>query len=382
MHLESHEFQPKDIVRQNHDKSKLCNIDLLRGIAAVAILFWHYQHFYFQGTKAPTVELLKQQEPWANVFNWFYFYGLWGVQFFWILSGFVFFHVYRERREISAKEFVINRFSRLYPLHFLTLLMVAVLQWISWKKLGNFQIYRFNDLHHFVLNIFMASEWGFQKAYSFNGPIWSVSVEILIYGAFFIFLKTLGIRLMSSFTWFLLGALFLRRFSNLEILQCFAFFGLGGLVQEIHVFFQKRYSSKFCLMTAGLTLVFLFTVIQMGLVSIKSSVQYGLFPVLIWFAGALDASGVSSGRIGIGFGKITYSSYLIHVPIQIMIMILFDTELVDRTIVNHPLFLIAYLSGTLFLARVTYVQIERPLQNYFKSRLTQKVCLDPIPQYQ
>ena len=37
----------------------------------------------------------------------------------------------------------------------------------------------------FILNFFLVSGWGFEKGPSFNGPVWSVSVEIIIYFFFF-----------------------------------------------------------------------------------------------------------------------------------------------------------------------------------------------------
>ena len=50
----------------------------------------------------------------------------------------------------------------------------------------NFQIYKINDLYHFLLHLFFISGWGFQEGSSFNNPVWSVSVELVIYVFFFI----------------------------------------------------------------------------------------------------------------------------------------------------------------------------------------------------
>jgi peptidoglycan/LPS O-acetylase OafA/YrhL len=44
----------------------------------------------------------------------------------------------------------------------------------------------YNDFYHFFLNIFLISFWGIEKGFSFNTPIWSVSIEILAYIIFFI----------------------------------------------------------------------------------------------------------------------------------------------------------------------------------------------------
>ena len=80
----------------------------------------------------------------------------------------------------DSKKFFVNRFTRLYPLHFITLIIVAVLQFFSFKSLNQFMIFDYNDIYHFFLNIFFISSWGFEKGMSFNQPIWSVSYEIIV----------------------------------------------------------------------------------------------------------------------------------------------------------------------------------------------------------
>ena len=55
----------------------------------------------------------------------------------------------------------------------------------SLNKFGNYQINSINDTYHFILNFFFISGWGFEKSYSFNGPIWSVSIELIIYALSF-----------------------------------------------------------------------------------------------------------------------------------------------------------------------------------------------------
>src|SRR5690606_13446721 len=98
--------------------------------------------------------------------------------------GFVFSHVYHGRAA-TTRSFLVNRFARLYPLHILTLFVVAALQWVAMQRLGYTPIHGTYDLAHFEPQLFMAPgslrEAGGD---SFNGPIWSVSVEIVIYAAF------------------------------------------------------------------------------------------------------------------------------------------------------------------------------------------------------
>jgi len=80
---------------------------------------------------------------------------------------------------IGAWQFFVLRFSRLYPLHFATLIFVATLQLGSLSLDGYSIVYPCNDVYHFVLNLFFASVWGFEQCASFNAPVWSVSVEVV-----------------------------------------------------------------------------------------------------------------------------------------------------------------------------------------------------------
>ena len=85
-----------------------------------------------------------------------------------------------------------RRFARLYPLHFVTLLFVAGLQAYHLSVNGSHQLFGFNDTYHFILNLFMASPWGLEEGLSFNAPIWSVSVEVIVYFVFWLALPFLN----------------------------------------------------------------------------------------------------------------------------------------------------------------------------------------------
>src|SRR6185437_3680142 len=71
------------------------------------------------------------------------------------------------------------------PLHFATLCLVGALNYLYLYEHGQFFVYVYNDLRHFVLNLLFASGWGLETDYSFNGPAWSISAEVLFYLLFF-----------------------------------------------------------------------------------------------------------------------------------------------------------------------------------------------------
>ena len=48
-----------------------------------------------------------------------------------------------------------------------------------------------------MLNVFFVSAWGFEKGFSFNSPVWSVSVEVLLYAMFFVFCRAFNRNLIA-----------------------------------------------------------------------------------------------------------------------------------------------------------------------------------------
>src|SRR4051812_39451788 len=165
---------------------KLLGLEVLRFACAMAVLVWHYQHFTFMGS-APGPDFVREQQPFFGLLGFFYEYGALAVPVFWTISGFVFCWKYAadiSDRKVTGKRFFVLRFSRLYPLHVATLLVVALLQAAWLHRNGNYFVYPDNSLPAFGLQLFMASNWA-ELPYSFNGPIWSVSAEVLIYALFF-----------------------------------------------------------------------------------------------------------------------------------------------------------------------------------------------------
>jgi peptidoglycan/LPS O-acetylase OafA/YrhL len=181
--------------RQQNIVERFYSLDVLRGLASLSVVFWHWQHFFFIGTKPGIFDVTRLPfSEWAFVL---YTRGWLAVDLFFSLSGFVFYWLYSKRVSegaISPGKFALLRFSRLYPLHFATLLIVAVSQFWLFNASGNYFVYPNNDTYHFFLNLVFASSWGFERGYSFNGPIWSVSVEVLLYALFFSCSRLLPVR--------------------------------------------------------------------------------------------------------------------------------------------------------------------------------------------
>ena len=171
--------------------SRFYSLDVLRGVAALSVVFWHWQGFFLPSNKQGA-SFSIQQQPMFEFFYVFYEKGYEAVNLFFCLSGFIFFWLYSERiaeKSLTNGPFAVLRLSRLYPLHFATLLFVAAGQFVYMRITKTYFVYPFNDTYDFFLNLFFASAWGLEKGNSFNSPVWSVSVEILLYAIFFVFCR-------------------------------------------------------------------------------------------------------------------------------------------------------------------------------------------------
>lgn len=336
-------------------------VDLLRGLAACAILLYHYRHMQFPpgvfdiygGDMAGELPLYGWLFP-------FYLYGNWAVQVFWMISGFVFAKVYAGK-DTPGRDFALRRFARLYPLHFVTLLIVAALQPIAIERLGAPLIFGNIDAWHFILNLFLVPAWGLERGMSFNAPIWSVSVELLIYLLFWLVSKRLLSRGLAGPLLLIVGAgLMLRvEIGSPNIWQCAQYFFIGTALFHIAAHHARPVRDLGLIVAAMATACVLMT-------TLAAEVRLGNFflPFAIALVGA--AALIDLGPWGAGFSRLrfigdsTYGIYLWNVPIQIAVLLVCAGLGIPATVWQHPAMLIAYLALCCIAGWLSFTWFEKP----------------------
>lgn len=109
--------------------------------------------------------------------------GYVGVSFFFVLSGFIIAYSYDERftsGTVTKRNFWVARIARIYPLHWLMLMVAAALGTYTLAKgWGDW-------LRHFIPNLFLCQSYVPEGGYyfSFNSPSWSLCCEQLFYLGF------------------------------------------------------------------------------------------------------------------------------------------------------------------------------------------------------
>lgn len=109
--------------------------------------------------------------------------GFVGVSFFFVLSGFIIAYNYQNKfleKKTTKRTFWVARIARIYPLHWLTLLIAAAL--------GNYVVATnaFDWCKHFLASATLTNAYIPESSYffSFDSPSWSLCCEQLFYFVF------------------------------------------------------------------------------------------------------------------------------------------------------------------------------------------------------
>jgi len=346
--------------------NKLLGLEVLRFLTAFAILVYHYRHFAFADK---TVGLVDDRLPLYRLLHVFYDGGPYGVWIFWCISGFIFFWKYRDAiadRSVGGWKFFALRFSRLYPLHIATLLFVALVQPLYFNLNGYFFVYQDNDLRHFLLQLFMASNWGLQSGPSFDGPIWSISVEVLVYVLFFVLLRFVSKSALLNLV-IIVGCVGARG----QLFVCLSFFYIGGLAAMARRAIAPTTFRNTIDGIAGSIVVAVPLLAWVFMFYPSEQLDYALLaymPVLVFCLARDFSMPAPVQRLIEAAGNMTYSSYLLHFPIQLMIVLGFaifgaPVPFYDAT------FLVSFVAATLVASYFTYRYFEAPAQNFVRGHL-------------
>jgi len=345
--------------------------NLLRGICAFAIIVWHYQHFFYNGLA--TTEFTRSSQPFYNLLSPFYESGYFAVQIFWCISGLIMTHSYVEQSSFKSKEFAIARFARLYPIHLITLVVVVVLQQISLRSVDSYQIYGTNDFFHFILNIFFAQSWGFEKDVSFNAPSWSVSIEILIYLLFCAIVPFLKrFRVWVPITILIFYRLSLSLDLNSRFHTPIVYFFLGVLIYFIGKSKYKKISDFSYVLIFAFEITAYIGLRNFGVINFGAGANGYVWSTafLVLIVSQIDHLKIVRLLIRARvLGDISYSVFLWHIPLQISIKLVQANYAVDLTIAHRNIFFILYISLTYILGYFSYKHIEQPAQRYFRQKL-------------
>jgi len=350
---------------------RLEHIELLRFFAATAVIVTHYLHFFnpfFSNSNLDAyisyLEFNGENFPFYIYIENIYRFGYAGVYFFWQISGLVLAYSYLQKSDVTLKSFFVNRFARLYPLHIITLFLIILLQYLSMKITGSYQIIDnsfyngSNDLINFFLHLTFLSGWFESSKISYNFPVWSVSIEIIVYFFFFLTLKFVKkLKILINFIILLIFFYADKNGYELFFINCGRYFFSGVLVFLI---FEKIKNIKYSIFLSLILLI----------LSLVGNFKYQLFfSSVLLLSLVLDKSVVYKfSKKFTFFGNLTYASYLLHIPIQLIFINIITYFDISFEIFTGKDFFFIYLFVVYFSAYYTYKFIENPLRRSIRDK--------------
>jgi exopolysaccharide production protein ExoZ len=356
--------------------SKINSIQVLRGVAALVVTIYHLK------------EVIKEGDPFKNEIDFLFNSGPAGVNLFFVISGFIMVYItrYTSTSPRSIVKFVARRFIRIWPAY----AVITLLLYFLHHRTSLDPVF-LNELIRSLLFIPISPTDPPFFGYATLTVGWSLNYEIYFYlliaislcfskykwPAFFILiiLTLIGIPLiLREFTWKAdkasdIGPAYLNMMIN-PIIWNFVYGVIIGLIYitpGISRIFSAIFSKQWLVLS----------VIVLAVWQYLSGFFGGLGPFQ-WGAGsaALFTAFIfySKGKILrfpawlVRIGNISFSVYLIHLPVQVLISFLLYK--IGYPIYNSgiSMFFLS-LAMTLILSQLSYEYLEIRLSGYLKDRL-------------
>ncbi|MBB6610919.1 acyltransferase [Pontibacter sp. Tf4] len=321
---------------------RLLFLDSLRGLAALAVVYFHYTSVY--------------RHLYGHSFSEHYDFdfGLYGVEFFFMISGFVIFLTLS--RISSARDFLFNRAVRLYPAYIVCLLLTfGCVQYFGLEGLET----SFSDM---LVNLTM-----FQKAVGVpdvDGVYWSLFSEWMFYllmVTLFVFRK-LDKMLWVGAAWLVLNVInmhFVHLGYAARLLNLYhgVFFYSGILFYMLYTGTGRRTIVQLHLAAAFVVALSLFA-LEGWADMIVAALLYGVF--YLGINGRLE---FLVNRPLLFLGSISYALYLFHQYIGFIIINQTKAYFGDSVLVIVPPLVVSIVCAYLITQ-----YIEQPAVKFLKSK--------------
>jgi peptidoglycan/LPS O-acetylase OafA/YrhL len=336
--------------------------------------------------------------------------GYLAVDLFFMLSGFVMTHVYREvfAQRVSPRSywtFLWARIARVYPLHLAVLGLIAAVmlatslaEYASGGPVTGIPLTGVRSVTALIANLFMLQGLH-ASTLSWNYAAWSISLEFMAYLVFpFVLVRVwqadaraqglLALVLFAVLAWlaWMTGDDFNQWDGPTTLLRCLPEFLLGTLLYRAYLS-----PARAALLSGDAVTLTLLAVLLLALHAKGPDLL-----VIVLFAALLMAVVSNRSRVGallnssplVWLGEISYALYLVHGFVQHATseVLTQGLHIHDRHELssNSSLGVLAIMcAASLLLAAACYRWIEKPAQRYLRGALTtggtRKSTATPMP---
>lgn len=324
----------------SENTQKMLALEGIRGIAALVVIFDHLHLAFFVETDQAIASYLNTHFPFLISKAGQYFVtglhdGNFAVWVFWVMSAFVlsrkYFQLTKANRDLDSAEYltrsVIKRYPRLFVPIFASVLFAFIILSAGWmtnndlgERLGThtsqgwlFTFYEFEpSLTQAVKSAVWDTFFDFNRDTTYNTVLWTMQPEF--FGSVFLF-GFLSLFGNKTIRWFAYPVIILiLYFKELHWLNAFL---LGIVLCDLY-----ENTDVFAKAGSALKPGWLQAFFGLGIMVLIGAPNYGgvfhliIAVVLIFLAlSTKGVAGVFSAKLPVYLGKISFSLYLIHVPI-------------------------------------------------------------------
>jgi peptidoglycan/LPS O-acetylase OafA/YrhL len=353
----------------------LPNLTALRGIAATSVVFYHLES---------SEHCIKLNETVKFFLNFGNNGGKLGVQFFFILSGFLITYLLIEETKNQGKvkifKFYLRRIFRIWPLYYITLI-VAI--FVLPQIFSEIKIQNINISFYFLFLINLDFIYNLIPDYNLITSHWSICIEEQFYLFWPLIFLIRKYYIFVFFLIFIFSLIFLYSNEN-GIVQYFhtfsniRFMAFGGIIA--YIFSQKKnfvlilFSKLNILITTSIYLFSLLIILFQNKLTVDYHVSFIVIELItIFFFSFVILEQISNENSFFKFGKskalnflgeISYSIYLVH-PFVIYFAVIFFPKF---NIYNDLIFILLTLLFIIAMSYLAYFIIEKPflkLKNKF-----------------
>lgn len=355
---------------RSREGKQLDSLTGLRIFAAVWVMLLHFRD-------------VTQTETWEfPLIDRFILHGQYGVDLFFVLSGFILSHVYFEQFKArptwsNFRSFITFRFARLYPIHLATFLIMAALFFgeifLSGESSAPSERY---SPATFISTLTMTNAW-WGVTVTPNLPAWSISAEWFAYLLFPILCLIIA-RLRVAPLIFLVAGLGLatiwQEVTDHHLIRVMAGFLVGMATYQV-----SHYSSKLARVPVLGTIIVALIVLWVTLGG-PPQLEIGivLYAVLVltlaserdWLCRVLSLKAI------VYLGEVSYAVYMVHWVVRVAVRAAAEKAGVLESI-PPGLVVTAYVTVTMLAAILLYHFVERPGRKRLRRMLTPRETKSP-----
>lgn len=318
-------------------------IQVMRGIAALGIVWFHTEY-----------------GPWKS--------ANWGIDFFFVLSGFFMMLSTETKEKISAKKFWVGRLARLLPLYYVLTVVIAIAAVVMPSAFRS-SLVNFETLIKSFLFIPCYSKSG--KIFPIYSVGWTINLEIFFMLIFFLVTRmsykyrgVWTILILSILT--LIGGVVqpsnavLCEWTNLRLID----FAVGIIIYMIYVKYKKdnneacNYISMYALILICLLSLFLGKyILGDRFYFVWNTCWSGVLLVI-----CLCYRNVKCNSVLVNIGNMSYSIYLCHfLIIGVVVRKLIDNSLIN---IKNTIIIIVAVAMVLICSYIAYYVFEKKIYSF------------------